>query len=76
MSDSKCQETLNQVFEFMSGDLEEESRKAVLDHLSDCESCTKEYAVEAMISNLISSSSIEAKSSFASKIQSRLQSEI
>jgi len=76
MSENNCKDTLDKVFEFLANDLEESEMTRVREHLDGCQSCKKEYAIESKISNLISSSSMDAQASFASKMQSRLQSEI
>jgi len=76
MSENNCKDTLDKVFEFLANDLEESEMTKVRKHLDVCQSCKKEYAIESKISNLISSSSMDAQASFASKMQSRLQSEI
>ncbi len=76
MSEKNCEYTLGKVFDFLANELEENERTKVLDHLEDCQDCQKEYAIESKISKIISSSSMEAQTSFASKMQSRLQSEI
>jgi anti-sigma factor (TIGR02949 family) len=76
MSEYNCNDTLGKVFDFLGHELEEADRTKVLDHLEGCQACKKEYAIESKISKIISSSSIEAQTSFASKLQSRIQSEI
>ena len=76
MSEKNCEYTLGKVFDFLANELEDNERNKVLDHLEDCQACQKEYAIESKISSLISNSSIDAQTSFASKMQSRLQSEI
>jgi mycothiol system anti-sigma-R factor len=76
MSENNCKDTLDKVFEFLANDLEESEMTKVREHLDGCQGCKKEYAIESKISNLISSSSMDAQASFASKMQSRLQSEI
>ena len=76
MSENNCEYTLGKVFDFLANELEENERTKVLDHLEDCQACQKEYAIESKISKIITSSSMEAQTSFASKMQSRLQSEI
>ena len=76
MSENNCKDTLDKVFEFLANDLPETEKSQVINHLEGCESCKREYAIESKISNLISSSSMDAQASFASKMQNRLQSEI
>lgn len=76
MSENNCNDTLGKVFDFLANELEESDRTNVLDHLEECQACQKEYAIESKISKIIISSSMEAQTSFASKLQSRLQSEI
>ncbi|MCX6496952.1 MAG: hypothetical protein NTW23_06475 [Rhodoluna sp.] len=76
MSEKNCEYTLGKVFDFLANEIEENERTKVLDHLEDCQACQKEYAIESKISKIITSSSMEAQTSFASKMQSRLQSEI
>jgi hypothetical protein len=76
MSEFNCKDTQSRVFDFLSNELDETEKTRVLDHLAGCEVCKKEFAIESKISSLISSSSIDAQTSFASKMQSRLQSEI
>lgn len=76
MSENNCEYTLGKVFDFLGNELEETEKTNVINHLEECEACRKEFAIESRISNLISSSSMEAQTSFASKMQSRLQSEI
>lgn len=76
MSEKNCEYALGKVFDFLANELEENERTKVLDHLEDCQACQKEYAIESKISKIITSSSMEAQTSFASKMQSRLQSEI
>ena len=76
MSEKNCEYTLGKVFDFLANELEENERTKVLDHLEECQACQKEYAIESKISKIITSSSMEAQTSFASKMQSRLQSEI
>ena len=76
MSENNCKDTLDKVFEFLANDLPEAEKSQVINHLEGCESCKREYAIESKISNLISSSSMDAQASFASKMQNRLQSEI
>jgi mycothiol system anti-sigma-R factor len=76
MSENNCKDSLNKVFEFLANDLAESEMTKVREHLKGCESCKKEFAIESKISKLISSSSTDAQASFASKMQSRLQSEI
>jgi predicted anti-sigma-YlaC factor YlaD len=76
MSENKCEYTLGKVFDFLGNDLEEAEKNQVKNHLRECENCRKEFAIESKISSLISNSSIDAQTSFASKMQSRLQSEI
>lgn len=76
MSENNCKDTLDKVFEFLANDLPETEKSQVINHLDGCESCKREYAIESKISNLISSSSMDAQASFASKMQNRLQSEI
>jgi anti-sigma factor (TIGR02949 family) len=76
MSENNCKDTVNKVFEFLANDLLETDKAQVLDHLAGCQSCKKEFAIESKISNLITSSSTDAQASCASKMQSRLQSEI
>ncbi|MEY3483737.1 MAG: hypothetical protein RLZZ218_572 [Actinomycetota bacterium] len=74
MSENNCELTLGRVFDFLANELNETQRSEVLDHLDGCQTCKKEYAIESKISKLISSSSMNAQASFASKMQSRLQS--
>jgi phage-related protein len=76
MSENNCEYTLGKVFDFLGNELEEAEKDQVKSHLGDCDNCRKEYAIESKISSLISNSSIDAQTSFASKMQSRLQSEI
>lgn len=76
MSENNCEYTLGKVFDFLGNDLEEAEKNQVKNHLRECENCRKEFAIESKISSLISNSSIDAQTSFASKMQSRLQSEI
>jgi phage-related protein len=76
MSENNCEYTLGKVFDFLGNDLEEAEKNQVKNHLRECEGCRKEFAIESRISTLISSSSIDAQTSFTSKMQSRLQSEI
>ena len=76
MSENNCELTLGRVFDFLANELNETQRSEVLAHLDDCQTCKKEYAIENKISKIISTSSMEAQTSFASKLQSRLQSEI
>ncbi|MFZ4117433.1 MAG: zf-HC2 domain-containing protein [Rhodoluna sp.] len=76
MSENNCEYTLGKVFDFLGNDLEEAEKNQVKNHLRECEGCRKEFAIESKISTLISSSSIDAQTSFTSKMQSRLQSEI
>ena len=76
MSDNNCEFTLGKVFDFLGNELEEVEKNQVKNHLRECDGCRKEYAIESKISSLISNSSIDAQTSFASKMQSRLQSEI
>jgi anti-sigma factor (TIGR02949 family) len=76
MSENNCTVTLGKVFDFLANELEESDRSEVLSHLEDCQACLKEYAIESKISKIINSSSMEAQTSFASKMQNRLQSEI
>lgn len=76
MSDKNCEFTLGKVFDFLANELEEAEKNQVKNHLEVCDGCRKEYAIESKISSLISNSSIDAQTSFASKMQSRLQSEI
>ena len=76
MSENNCEYTLGKVFDFLGNDLEEAEKNQVKNHLRECEGCRKEFAIESKISTLISSSSIDVQTSFTSKMQSRLQSEI
>lgn len=76
MSENNCTDTLGKVFDFLANELEESDRTQILSHLEDCQSCLKEYAIESKISKIINSSSMEAQSSFVSKMQDRLQSEL
>jgi hypothetical protein len=76
MSEISCKETLGKVFDFLGNDLDETEKSQVKTHLSTCEPCNKEFAIESKISTLISHSSIDAQTSFASKMQTRLQSEL
>ena len=76
MPEKNCKDTMNKVFEFLANDLEELEMTKVREHFESCQSCKKEFAIESKISNVISSSSMDAQASFASKMQSRLQSEI
>jgi hypothetical protein len=76
MSENNCEYTLGKVFDFLSNDLVETDKARVLDHLDDCQACKKEFTIESKISSLISNSSINAQADFASKMQSKLQSEI
>lgn len=76
MSDKNCEFMLGKVFDFLANELEEAEKNQVKNHLEVCDGCRKEYAIESKISSLISNSSIDAQTSFASKMQSRLQSEI
>jgi mycothiol system anti-sigma-R factor len=76
MSENNCKDTLAKVFDFLANDLQDNDKNQVKDHLSTCEPCNKEFAIESKISSLISHSSIDAQTSFASKMQSRLQSEL
>lgn len=76
MSENNCNDTLGKVFDFLANELEENDRTKVLDHLEDCQTCQKEYAIESKISSIITSSSRDAQTSFVSKMQSRLQSEL
>jgi mycothiol system anti-sigma-R factor len=76
MSENNCKDTLDKVFEFLANDLPETEKSQVINHLDGCDGCKREYAIESKISNLISSSSMDAQASFASKMQNRLQSEI
>jgi hypothetical protein len=75
MSENNCELTLGRVFDFLANELNEMQRSEVLDHLGGCQTCKKEYAIESKISKLISSSSMNAQASFASKMQNRFQSE-
>jgi anti-sigma factor (TIGR02949 family) len=75
MSENNCELTIGRVFDFLANELNETQRSQVLDHLDGCQTCKKEYAIESKISKLISSSSMNAQVSFASKMQSRFQSE-
>ena len=76
MSDKNCEFTLGKVFDFLGNELEEAEKNKVKNHLQECDGCRKEYAMESKISSLISNSTIDAQTNFASKMQSRLQSEI
>ena len=76
MSEINCEAALGKVFDFLANDLDDSDKAKVKDHLSSCETCDKDFAIESKISSLISSSSIDAQTSFASKMQSRLQSEL
>jgi len=76
MSENNCEFALGKVFDFLGNELEEAEKNQVKNHLRECDGCRKEYAIESKISSLISNSSIDAQTSFASKMQSRLQSEI
>lgn len=76
MSKNNCKITLGKVFDFLANDLEAGDMDQVKNHLRECDSCRKEFAIESKISSLISNSSIDAQTSFASKMQSRLQSEL
>jgi secreted Zn-dependent insulinase-like peptidase len=75
MSENNCELTLGRVFDFLANELNEAQRSEVLAHLDGCQTCKKEYAIESKISKLISSSSMNAQVSFASKMQNRFQSE-
>lgn len=75
MSEKNCELTLGRVFDFLANELNETQRSEVLNHLDGCQTCKKEYAIESKISKLISSSSMNAQVSFASKMQNRFQSE-
>ena len=75
MSENNCELTLGRVFDFLANELNQTQRSEVLDHLDGCQNCKKEYAIESKISKLISSSSMNAQASFASKMQNRFQSE-
>jgi mycothiol system anti-sigma-R factor len=53
-----CQETLDRVFYYIDAELSEEERTKVDQHLTNCEACTREYAVETRISSMIVSSDL------------------
>lgn len=76
MSEINCEAALGKVFDFLANDLEDSDKSLVKTHLSTCAPCNKEFAIESKISSLISNSSIDAQTSFASKMQNRLQSEL
>jgi mycothiol system anti-sigma-R factor len=75
MSENNCKDTLSKVYDFLADDLDEVQKSQVINHLTDCEDCKREYAIESKISKLLTSSSQDAQFNFAAKIQSRLQSE-
>jgi len=76
MSENNCKDTLAKVFDFLANDLEDADRTQVTSHLGQCDTCKQEYALEIKISELITSSSLNAQATFAAKMQSRLQSEL
>lgn len=75
MPENNCNDAMSMVYEFLADEIDGTQKSQVLDHLNDCENCRREYAIESKISKLISSSSMDAQSNFAAKMQSRLQSE-
>jgi anti-sigma factor (TIGR02949 family) len=76
MSESSCKEILGQVYDYIDEALNDDQMSSVDGHLANCATCRMEYDIEIKISNMITSSSIEAQSDFSSKIRSRLDSEI
>lgn len=76
MSEYNCKDTQSRVFDFLSNELDQSEKVQVLDHIDSCQECKKVFVIESKISSLISNSSIDAQTSFASKMQSRLQSEL
>jgi predicted PP-loop superfamily ATPase len=76
MSELNCEQTLGKVFEFLANDLDEAQKSQIKNHIFSCGTCEREYAIESKISSIISNSSVNAQTSFASKMQSRLQSEL
>jgi predicted PP-loop superfamily ATPase len=76
MSEINCEQALGKVFEFLANDLDEAEKSQIKNHIFNCGTCDREYAIESKISSIISNSSVDAQTSFASKMQSRLQSEL
>jgi anti-sigma factor (TIGR02949 family) len=75
MSENNCKDNLSKVYDFLADELDKDQKSQIINHLTDCENCKREYAIESKISKLLSSSSQNAQFNFAAKMQSRFQAE-
>jgi hypothetical protein len=65
------------VFDYLSNEIDEQSKQEVVNHLAECSKCELEYEIERKISRIVSSSSSDPVSSakFFSQVSDRLRTE-
>lgn len=55
-SGTNCDEVLDQVFEYLHGELDEDSITLVKRHLDDCSPCLREFGLEDAVRKLVAKS--------------------
>jgi len=65
------------VFDYLSNELDDETKQQVKSHLAECSKCELEFEIERKISRIVSSSSSDpiASARFFSQVSDRLRSE-
>jgi len=77
MTNFNCEETQMRVFDYLSNELDDETKQQVKSHLAECSKCELEFEIERKISRIVSSSSSDpiASARFFSQVSDRLRSE-
>jgi mycothiol system anti-sigma-R factor len=55
-SEANCEEVLDQVFEYLHGELDDDSIALVRTHLDECSPCLREFGLEDAVRKLLAKS--------------------
>ncbi|MEZ5114874.1 MAG: mycothiol system anti-sigma-R factor [Candidatus Nanopelagicales bacterium] len=51
--DIDCGEVLDRVYEYLDGELDDEAREGIRQHLDECSPCLRQYGLEQAVKSLV-----------------------